>query len=81
MNPGTIAIKVMMKYAGNKPISLLRSEYQGCAYQKEKPIHEKESSSATKNFALVVRYTAIHILDLRYQAAPVTSEAGLTPFL
>ena len=48
-------MKVMMKYAGNKPISLLKSEYQGCEYQKEKLIHDKETSSATINFALVVK--------------------------
>lgn len=48
-------MKVMRKYAGNKPISLLRSEYQGREYQKEKLIHDKEKTNATINFALVVK--------------------------
>lgn len=41
------------------PISLLRSEYQGWEYQKEKPIQDRAKMRAKKNLLLTEKYKSI----------------------
>ena len=42
------------------PISLLRSEYQGWEYQKEKPIQDRAKMRAKKNLLLTEKYKRIY---------------------
>jgi hypothetical protein len=56
MKPGTMAIKVIKKYAKNGPITLLRSWYQGSENQTDPPIHDNAKTRARVNLSFTEKY-------------------------
>ena len=74
-------MKVIMKYAGNMPISLDRSWYQGWENQKENPSQMAAVNSETRYFSFTEKYTVLPLPNLltvngRFDASRLISANG-----